>query len=231
MAQHAPYSTALAPKTALSVVSARPSAPRAPLARVRVEARYLQADQTHRSQASLPVMGSLLTAFASFTHGTEFAVADGPNIAVEDLEPGMTLRGLSGKTARLTWIGSVELTPAMLSRISGPDSPALVRILPDRFGYARPARDIVTSGETRICVGPGRKPAGHFVDYESVLPVSPPGAVRMYQLVCETPLDLVANGMGAPSFSLNNWLSLQTPPLRALLGDLLPGQTPSHQVA
>lgn len=216
MAQLAPFSTAL------SVVPVRPSAPRAPLARVRVEAQFYSGKNLIRSQSSVPLMPGLLSAFAGFTHGTEFAMAEGPSVAVEDLEPGMELRAPNGETMPIQWIGSVELMPAMLARLGTPDAPALVRILPDRFGYARPARDIVVAGCTQVSTGSSVKPAHALVDYEAVLPVTPPGPVRMFQLVCTQPLDLIANGLGAPSFSLSNWLSVQNPLMQDVLADVLP---------
>lgn len=225
MAQLAPYSRAL------TLVPTRPSAPRAPLARVRVEAQFSAGHAIVRGQASIPLMPSVLSAFAGVTHGTEFAMAEGPNISVEDLEPGMQLRAPSGDVSTLLWIGSVELTPAMLATLGNPDAPALVRILPDRFGYARPASDIVVAGEAQVMVGAGLRAANSLVDYESVLPVTPPGPVRLFQLVCRQPAHLIANGMAMPSFSLSNWLSLQNALIKDTLVDVLPGGSNSSRVA
>ena len=174
-------------------------------------------------QASIPLVPALMVAFAAFTHGTEFAVPQGPNVAIEDLIPGDELRTMSGDSARLLWVGSVELTPVMLSRATPPDCPGLVRILPDRFGYARPARDIVLAGGAEINVGDFPREARGLVDYESILPVTPPGPVRMFQLVCDKPSALIANGLSVPSFALSTWLTQQNPLVQDLLAQVLPG--------
>ncbi len=213
------------------MVPSNPSASRAPLARVRVSSQFSDGLSTRRAQANIPLIPSLMTAFASFAHGTEFAMAQGPCIPVEDLEPGMELRSITGEISKIVWIGKVQMAPALLSKLGNPDAPAMVRILPDRFGYARPAHDIVVSGDTLISTGSSIKPANTFVDYESVMPVNPAGPVQMFQVVCAKQMNLIANGMGVPSFSLHNWLQTQNLPIQHLLADLLPGAATPVRVA
>ncbi len=217
--------------TDLSVLPIRSYAPHVSEMRARVHAKFKIDRDIIDASSIVRLIPGVITAFAGYTHGTEFAMADGPNVAVEDLEPGMELRAPDGEITSLLWIGSVELSPAMLAHIGGPDAPALVRILPDRFGYARPARDIVVAGDARINTGTTVKPANTMIDFDGVLPVTPPGPVRMFQLVCVRPTDLIANGMVMPSFSLSNWLSKQNPLVQDILADVLPGGPTSNEVA
>ncbi len=185
-----------------------------------------------RFSKTVPVPASLLPAIAAFNHGTEFAAPTGPGIAVEDLEPGMELRLIDGTSTTLLWIGALDLSPSLAQALCADGSAPLVRILPDRFGFARPARDLVMGAEGRLARPDGRPMrAVDAVDYEGILPLTPPGPVRLYQVVTDRPgALLIANGLGVPAFGLRGWLDQQDSVVQGIVSHFLPGG-PHTQVA
>ncbi len=206
---------------AFSAAPYAPSGTRAPLAQVRLESCCRVGSSLRNISRTMPVVPQLLPAFAAYTHGTEFATPTGPGVAVEDIEPGMELRLLDGSATRVLWVGMLDLTPAAVQRLFTDGTAPLVRILPDRFGYARPARDLILGARA---MGPDGRLASDLVDYEQVLPLTPPGPVRLFQLVCDrTQVDLIANGLGVPSFSLGKWFDQQDPLVQGIVQKFLPG--------
>lgn len=206
---------------ALSAVAYAPSGTRAPLAQARVESCCRVGPALRRIARTIPIVPDLLTAFAAYSHGTEFATPTGPGIAVEDIEPGLELRMMDGATTQVLWVGMMDLTPQMARRLFDDGSAPMVRILPDRFGYARPARDLMLGAQAQVT---DHGLASDLVDYEQVLPVTPPGPVRLFQLVCDKPGGpLIANGLGVPSFALGTWMEAQDPLVQGVMQSLLPG--------
>lgn len=206
---------------ALSAVAYAPSGTRAPLAQARVESCCRVGPALRRIARTIPIVPELLTAFAAYSHGTEFATPVGPGIAVEDIEPGLELRMMDGATTRVLWVGMMDLTPQMARRLFDDGAAPLVRILPDRFGYARPARDLILGSRAQVT---GHGLASDLIDYEQVLPVTPPGPVRLFQLVCDKPGgQLIANGLGVPGFALGSWMEQQEPLVQSVMQSLLPG--------
>lgn len=219
MAQKAPYSAAGLP------ASVTPSGPRAPLAQARIESCCRVGGSLRRIARTIPLVPDLLTAFAAYSHGTEFATPTGPGLAIEDIEPGMSLRMMDGRETKVLWTGALDLLPGMAGRVLDAGTAPMVRILPDRFGYARPARDLILGARAQVKWGDGKtRYAADIIDYEQVLPVTPPGPVRLYQLVCERPgAELIANGLGVPSFGLGQWLEGRDPMVQGLVALFLPG--------
>ncbi len=206
---------------ALSAVAYAPSGTRAPLAQARVESCCRVGPALRRIARTIPIVPDLLTAFAAYSHGTEFATPTGPGMAVEDIVPGCELRMMDGATTKVLWVGMIDLTPQTAHRLFGDGAAPLVRILPDRFGYARPARDLILGAHAQV-IGHGL--AHDLVDYEQVLPVTPPGPVRLFQLVCDKPGgQLIANGLGVPGFALGSWMEHQDPLVQGVMQSLLPG--------
>lgn len=207
---------------AFSAVPLAPSSVRAPLAQARVESCCRVGGALRRTARTIPIVPELLTAFAAYSHGTEFATPTGPCIAVEDIEPGTELRVMNGSVIQVLWVGMIDLTPQMASRLFAEGDAPLVRILPDRYGYARPSRDLILGA--RAQVGKSKQFAFECVDGEQVLPVTPPGPVRLFQLVCDRPgTELIANGLGVPGFTLGGWLEQQDPLVQGIMQSFLPG--------
>lgn len=195
---------------------------RATLAQARVESCCRVGDALRRTARTIPVVPELLTAFAAYSHGTEFATPAGPCIAVEDVEPGIELRVMDGSVTQILWVGMLDLTPQMAGRLFTEGDAPLVRILPDRYGYARPSRDLILGAHAQV--GKSRQLAIECVDREQVLPVTPPGPVRLFQLVCDRPdTELIANGLGVPGFTLGGWLEQQDPLVQGVMQGFLPG--------
>ena len=207
---------------AFTAASPASSGLRAALAQARVESCCRVGDALRRTSRTIPVVPELLTAFAAYSHGTEFATPAGPCVAVEDVEPGTELRAMDGSVIQVLWVGMLDLTPQMASRLFTEGNAPLVRILPDRYGYARPARDLILGA--RAQVGQSKQFAFECVDGEQVLPVTPPGPVRLFQLVCDRPgAELIANGLGVPGFTLGGWLEQQDPLVQGIMQSFLPG--------
>ena len=196
--------------TASFAVTIAPSGTRAPLAQARVESCCRVGPSLRRTARTIPIVPELLTAFAAFSHGTEFATPTGPGIAVEDIEPGMELRTMDGESTQVLWVGMLDMTPQMARRLFADGTAPLVRVLPDRFGYARPARDLILGAKAQVDVFGNLGLAEDLVDFEQVLPVTPPGPVRLFQVVCDRAhVQLIANGLGVPAFMLGSWLDQQ----------------------
>lgn len=214
---------------ALSAVAYAPSGTRAPLAQARVESCCRVGPALRRIARTIPIVPELLTAFAAYSHGTEFATPSGPGIAVEDIEPGDELRMMDGGPTQVLWVGMMDLTPQMSRRLFEDGAAPMVRILPDRFGYARPARDLILGARAQIT---GHGMASDLVDYEQVLPVTPPGPVRLFQLVCDKHGgQLIANGLGLPGFALGSWMESQDPLVQGVMQSMLPGgERTMHEV-
>lgn len=166
--------------------------------RARFETTLLIDGQAADRARVLPLVGAMLPAFAAFGRGTEFATP-GPAIAVEDLWPGDQVLGLDSETATVTALAQVTLNAALLDAVDY----LLLRVLPDRFGPGRPSRDLILGPSAQV-IATGRTDqslvAEDLLDHDMVLGLNPPGAVTLFQVVCDRPVILRANGVQVPSF-------------------------------
>lgn len=169
-----------------------------PVLRARFEANLLIDGQAAERVRVLPLISAMLPAFAAYGRGTAFQ-ADGPAIAVEDLWPGDRLVCADGDTVTVTALAQVGLTPAMLDAVDY----MVLRVLPERFGPSRPERDLILGASAQL-VQPGTKTqtlsAEDCLDHEMVLALTPPGATTLFQVICDRPAVLRANGVPVPSF-------------------------------
>jgi hypothetical protein len=175
----------------------------------RVEIAFLnhrdEVDQLARLIPALPVFEE---AFCAFARGTLFPTPRGA-VAVEDLWPGMEVRLLDGRTARLLWRGSAMIVPG--SRDQDPAMTRLTRISADTMGLGRPFEDLMLGPKARVVnrrpgvrLLTGREaalvPAPDLVDGVSVVEVAPPTAVEVYHLAFDRHERLLANGIEVESY-------------------------------
>lgn len=187
-----------------------------PVLRARFETTLLVDGQVAERSRVLPLVAAMLPAFAAFGRGTEFAT-DGPAIAVEDLWPGDRLLSPGGETAVVEALAQVTLTAQMLEASDF----LLLRMLPERFGPGRPSRDLILGASAQVMqTGAARQSllAEDLLDHDMVLGLTPPGATVLYQVICDRPAILRANGVFVPSFVPRSYASGQGVLVREWLG-------------
>ena len=160
---------------------------------------------TEQIAPAAPIFDS---AFSAFSHGTLLQTPSG-QVAVQDLEPGMSVSTADHGPSRVLWIGSMTLVPAAL----GVDQTAcrLTRIMPDSFGLGRPEANLTAGPGARILARPpglrdsfGRErvltPASDLVDGMNVIELVPPRPVTVYHLCLRRHAILRASGIEVESF-------------------------------
>jgi hypothetical protein len=169
-----------------------------------IEAAFLRADggveiRHHR----LPDHPLVLEAAGALARGTLLRTAGGP-VAVEDLAPGDRLVTAEGDAVPILWIGATTLAP-------GSGAPPLTRVMPGAFGPGRPASDLLAgpaarrlhahpaldrlSGTARVLT-----PLADLRDGEGVIAVTPPGPVRVFQVLTERHTACDAGGLMLETF-------------------------------
>lgn len=144
----------------------------------------------------LPDTAQITDAIAALARGALLHGETGPT-AIEDLMPGDRVRTRSGGTARIEWIGSMEM--------SGPDC-RLFRVSANAFGGAGPTIDMILGEGAHILIespkcqplvgGPcAFAPIAAFEDGYSVTAITPPGAVMVYGLACSGQEAVLAAGL------------------------------------
>lgn len=162
-----------------------------------VTTQYLRSDgSTGEARHTVPVSSVFAGAFSAFAHGTLIATTRGP-VAVEDLRPGMKILTNGRGPVPLLWIGSISLRPA-----DSPGGPArLTRIMTGALGPGRPMVDLMTGPSARIVQrGSGHselflRPVNDLVDGNSVVALSPPGAVHLYHIALHRHSTITAAGL------------------------------------
>ncbi|WP_057792233.1 Hint domain-containing protein [Roseovarius atlanticus] len=186
-----------------------PPAARSPRPMRKFQMAYLRPDGTagwtDQIAPATPIFDS---AFSAFSHGTLLHTPDG-QVAVQDLEPGMSVSTAEHGPSRVLWIGSMTLVPAA----AGLDHSAcrLTRIMPDTFGLGRPEANLTAGPGARILSRPpglrdsfGRErvltPASDLVDGMNVIELVPPRPVTVYHLCLRHHAILRASGIEVESF-------------------------------
>lgn len=188
----------------------------APVLRARFETMLLVDDQVSERARVLPLVTAMLPAFAAYGRGTEF-MTDGPAVAVEDLWPGDRLLCPDGDVAVVQALAQVTLSPQMMDATDF----LLLRMLPERFGPGRPMRDLILGASAQVMqTGAARQTtlAEDLLDHDMVLGLTPPGPSVLYQVVCDRPAILRANGVFVPSFDPLTYASAQGVLIREWLG-------------
>ncbi len=169
----------------------------------------LRGDGTvHRTEQLAPAIPIFESAFSAFAQGTLLHTPQG-QVAVQDLEPGMSVSTADHGPGKVLWIGSMTLVPAA----PGPEpAPArLTRIMPDAFGLGRPEANLLAGPGARILSRPPRlresfgrqrvlTPACDLVDGLNVIEVVPPRPVTVYHLCLRRHAILSASGIEVESY-------------------------------
>lgn len=186
-----------------------PPAGRSPRPMRKFQTSYLRPDGTPVwTEQIAPASPIFDSAFSAFSHGTLLHTPSG-QVAVQDLEPGMSVSTADHGPARVLWIGSMTLVPAA----AGIDQTAcrLTRIMPDAFGLGRPESNLTAGPGARILsrppglrdsFGPERvlTPASDLVDDMNVIELVPPRPVTVYHLCLRRHAILRASGIEVESF-------------------------------
>ncbi|WP_135504613.1 Hint domain-containing protein [Roseovarius aestuariivivens] len=147
-------------------------------------------------------------AFSAFCHGTLITTPRG-QIAVQDLDPGMSVSTETRGPMKVLWIGSMTLVPQAL----GVDQVAcrLTRIMPDAFGLGKPEANLLVGPGARILTRPrghdlglGRErmlvPARDLADGVNVVEIAPPRPVTVYHIALRRHAVIRAAGIETESF-------------------------------
>ena len=153
-------------------------------------------------------MPEIEEAFSAFARGTVIATTEGP-VAIEDIVPGMEALTAEGRSARITWVGSMSLFPNCT--IPGVSPAKMTRITADAFGMGRPMPDLVLGPRARLLLRDARSrmatgvassyaPARCFVDGVSIIEVTPVAPVTVFHLMLERHGSVRAAGLEIESF-------------------------------
>ena len=184
-------------------------AARSPRPMRRFQMAYLRPDGTpDRTEQIAPATPIFDSAFSAFSHGTLLHTPSG-QVAVQDLEPGMSVSTADHGPSRVLWIGCITLVPSA----AGLDRSAcsLTRVMPDTFGLGRPELNLTAGPGARILSRPpGLRdsfardrvltPVSDLVDGMNVVAVVPPGPVTVYHLCLGRHAILRASGIEVESF-------------------------------
>lgn len=174
----------------------------------RIEAASLLPNHTIQfSTHNVPRTGVFERIAGGFARGALVSTPNG-EVAVEDLMPGDTVDSSEG-VQRVQWIGSTQFSAAHMSDSDA--GPGLLRVMPDSFGMARPASDVLLGPwaallHTPPATGDGRggtpvfAPVSDFIDGTNVFVVTPPSAVQVYHVVLEHHAALQVNGLPVESY-------------------------------
>lgn len=178
-----------------------------------------------------PATGFFESAFNAMARGTLVTTPQGP-VAVEDLRPGDFVETAEGGAEPILWRGSLTLYPLRPGLHARPDR--LYRCTADALGYGRPIQDLL--------LGPGALvwspragdflPAEALLDGETVIELTPPGAVTAFHLCLAGSRTLLANGVALRSFAPDAHAAAHlAPELLALFVSLFPNAAEIADIA
>lgn len=166
------------------------------------------------------IVAELLPAFGIFAHGTPLATPSG-TLAIEDVHLDDVLLGADDAPLTVIWIGEVTLAPGAVSQ------PWLRRILPDRFGFTRPASDLILGSGAEIKTDPLSTTGRMLDDYagdDMIHPLTPPAPVRLFHVACHRPAPLLANGVSVMSFDAASFLARHNEGFRETFKPMMPAE-------
>lgn len=161
----------------------------------------------------------LLPAFGIFAQGAQIRVPDG-TVSIEDLALEDEVTGADGNPMTITWIGEVTLRPDAL------DAPWLRRVQPERFGFARPLSDVILGAGAEILLDPfteSSRPLDSYANDDMITALVPPTPVRLFQIACEAPGWVSANGLPVRTLDTDAFLSRQSGLVTTAFSKLMPG--------
>ncbi|MEO0921822.1 MAG: Hint domain-containing protein [Pseudomonadota bacterium] len=186
-----------------------PPAGRAQKAMRKYRISYLNSKgAVHWTEQIAPAKVIFEQAFSAFTHGTPIMTPDGP-VAVQDLEPGMSVTTSANSSAGVLWIGSMTMIPKGYGIAAA--STGLTRVMPDSFGLSRPDTDLLVGPGARFLARPPSMrdtlnseqiltPAYELADSMTIINVMPPRPIAVYHLALESHAVIKAAGMEMESF-------------------------------
>jgi hypothetical protein len=166
------------------------------------------------------IAARLLPAFGILAQGTQIRVPGG-SVAVEDLALGDLVNDALGDPVEITWIGAVTLCADAL------DTPWLRRIQPERFGFARPLSDVILGAGAEVLVDPDGKvsrPLESFGEDDMIWPLAPQAPVRLFQIGCEVPTAVCADGLPVRTLNVADFLKGQPDLLAQLFAKVVPSR-------
>ena len=152
----------------------------------------------------IPALPVFLEAMTAFAQGTLIQTSDG-YVAIEDLEPGMTVVSADGGDETIQWIGSMTMMPNA-SDLNLPEC-CLYRVTEGGYGLDRAAPDLLLGPSARILPGLSPNMSGtclkeisELVDGQSVVEIRPLSPVRAFHLGLASHRLIRANGVFAESY-------------------------------
>jgi hypothetical protein len=137
-----------------------------------------------------PALPDFEEAFSAIARGTLIETPDGL-VAIEDLEPGMSVLTADGRAEKVVWIGSMTVFPA--DAVPGLKATKLTRITAEAFGQGRPMPDLLLGETARLLMKDARcrsaglplacVPVSALIDGESIVEISPVAPVTMFNMV------------------------------------------------
>lgn len=154
-----------------------------------------------------PALPVFEAAFSAFARGTLISTTQGP-VAVEDLDPGMSIMTAEFGSQPLLWKGSMTLVANAPGCV--PENTRLTRIMADAFGMGRPMPDLLAGPGARLLnrpaalrqrMGAGQvfTPARDFIDGFNVIEITPPAPVAVYHLGLPRHATITAAGLDVES--------------------------------
>lgn len=172
------------------------------------------------------MLEQLLPAFGVLSQGCLISTPDGP-VAVEDLHLGDTVLTASGAEAKLIWTGEAMLSPGVT------EDPWLRRVVQDRFGFARPASDMVLGRGAEIVIDAvsGRtRTLGDMGCDDTLYPVSPQASVRLFQIALDTSEPVLVNGLSMRPLCPSRFMDDKADAFFETFGTMMPeGSLPDRE--
>ncbi|MFD0860293.1 Hint domain-containing protein [Roseovarius aquimarinus] len=181
-------------------------APESAPARLReCEVAYLRRDaRIAWIGARVPAHPVFDAAFSAFARGTLITTTRGP-VAVEDLDPGMSVVTQERGPSPILWIGRMTW-PGGRDAGAGAPTARLTRVQSGAFGLERPMTDLVTGpGARTLQRGEGRsgsggadlvlRPVHDMIDGTHVIALSPPGDIELFHIALRRHATITAGGL------------------------------------
>lgn len=158
----------------------------------------------HEEEIRAPATPDFEAAFNALAHGSLIATRKG-EVAIEDLRPGMEVISREHGLQTVLWVGIMTHQP------EPGNGPLLTRVTSDRFGPGQPSPDLLAGPGARLLhrpagiqfEQPGKmaySPLRDFIDGDTVIGISPRGAVDTYHVCVERHGSIRAGGLDLETF-------------------------------
>lgn len=156
-------------------------------------------------------------------------------VAIEDMQPGMSVHTAEGRMEQVMWIGSMMVYPA--HSLPGIEPVQLTRITSEAFGTGRPMPDLMLGPQARILfrdlrcrlvtgVEAAYAPARAFVDGDTIISVTPTATIMVYHVMLRRHASIRTAGIEVESFHPGHGFGeIIDPQLAGLFLSLFPNVT------